>query len=56
LEAVQRSLRSEIAVFASVVHAKDDDAEAFYRHHGFVPFGSQTLQLVLPVMNLVAKG
>ena len=27
----------------------DDQAEAFYRHHGFVPFGSATRQLVLPV-------
>jgi GNAT superfamily N-acetyltransferase len=45
-DAVQRSLRSEIAVFALVVDAKDDEAEAFYQHHGFVPFGSQPRQLV----------
>jgi len=55
-DAVQRSLRSEIAVFALVVDAKDDDAEAFYRHHGFVSFGSRPRQLVLPLTNLVAKG
>ena len=54
-DAVQRSLRSEIAVFALVVDAKDDQAETFYRHHGFVPFGSQPRQLVLPLTNLVIK-
>lgn len=51
-DAVQRSLRSEIAVFALVVDAKDDRAEAFYRHHGFVSFGSQPRRLVLPLANL----
>ena len=44
-DAIQRSLRSEVAVFALVVDAKDEQAEAFYRHHGFVPFGSQPRQL-----------
>jgi GNAT superfamily N-acetyltransferase len=44
-----RALRSEIAVFALVVDAKDEGAEAFYRHHGFVPFGAQPRQLVLPM-------
>jgi GNAT superfamily N-acetyltransferase len=51
-DAVSRSLRSEIAVFALVVDAKDDQAEAFYRHHGFVPFGGQPKQLVLPLTKL----
>jgi len=54
-DAVQRSLRSEIAVVALVANAKDDQAEAFYRHHGLVPFGSQPRQLVLPLTKLVAK-
>ncbi len=54
-DAVQRSLRSEVAVFALVVDAKDDQAEAFYRHHGFLSFGSQPKQLVLPLTNLVIK-
>jgi len=52
-DAVQRSSRSEIAVFALVVDAKDDQAKAFYRHHGFVSFGSQPRQLVLPLTNLI---
>jgi GNAT superfamily N-acetyltransferase len=54
-DAVQRCLRSELAVFALVVDAKDDVAETFYRHHGFVPFGSQPRQLILPLTNLILK-
>jgi GNAT superfamily N-acetyltransferase len=53
--AVQRSLRSEVAVFALVVDAKDDEAEAFSRHHGFVPFGRQARQLVLPLTKVASK-
>jgi GNAT superfamily N-acetyltransferase len=53
-DAVARSLRSEIAVFALVVDAKDDQAEVFYLHHGFVSFGSQPRQLVLPLTKLGA--
>jgi GNAT superfamily N-acetyltransferase len=48
-DAGMRPLRSEIAVFALVVGAKDERAEAFYRHHGFVAFGGQARQLVLPL-------
>ena len=55
-DAVQRCLRSELAVFALVVDAKDDQAEGFYRHHGFVPFGGQPRQRVLPLTDLVVKG
>jgi predicted GNAT family N-acyltransferase len=54
-DAIQRSLRSEIAVFALVVDAKDDQTVAFYRHHGFVAFGSQPRQLVLPLTNTVIQ-
>ena len=55
-DAVQRSLRSEVAVFALVVDAKNDEARNFYRHHGFTAFGSQPRQLVLPLTNLIVKG
>ena len=54
-DAVQRAARSEIAVFALVVDAKDAEAEGFYRHYGFVSFGSQPRQLVLPLTNVVIK-
>ncbi|QEH35725.1 Acetyltransferase (GNAT) family protein [Aquisphaera giovannonii] len=55
-DAIERSLRSEVAVFALVVDAKDDQAVAFYRHHGFVPFGPTSKQLVLPLTNLRSRG
>ncbi len=45
--AIQRALRSEIAVAALVVIAKDEQAEAFYRHHNFLNFGSLPRQLIL---------
>ncbi|MDR3638943.1 MAG: hypothetical protein P4L84_34375, partial [Isosphaeraceae bacterium] len=50
-----RSARSveNIAVFALVVDAKDEQAEAFCRHNGFVSFGSQPGQLVLPLTGFV---
>ena len=54
-DAITRAVRSEIAVFALVVDAKDESAEAFYRHHGFVAFGSQGRQLVLPLTKLPAR-
>lgn len=49
-----RALRSEVAVFALVVDAKDEQAASFYRHHGFVAFGSRPSQLVLPLAKLAA--
>jgi GNAT superfamily N-acetyltransferase len=53
-DAIARSLRPEIAVFAPIVDAKDDQAEAFYLHHGFVSFGSRPRQLMLPLAKLGA--
>ncbi len=50
-----RAARSEIAVVSLVVDAKNDQAEAFYRHHGFVTFGSIPRQLILPLTNLSFK-
>lgn len=46
-DAGMRALRSEVAVFALVVDAKDEQAKAFYRHHGFMALESQPMQLVL---------
>jgi hypothetical protein len=51
-DAITRSLRSEVAVFALAVDAKDGQVEAFHLHHGFVAFGSQPRQLVLPLGKL----
>ncbi len=46
-DAVKRSLRSEVAVSAVVVDAKDETAMSFYEHLGFVRFGEPSRQLVL---------
>ena len=46
-DAALRAMRSEVAVFALVVDAKDAAAEAFYRHHGFERFGIKATQLIL---------
>ncbi len=48
-DAALRAARSEVMVFALVVDAKDEQAEAFYRHHGFTNFGSLPRQLILPL-------
>ncbi len=51
-DAVDRAARSEIAVYALVVDAKDEQAESFYRHHGFVAFGGSPRKLILPLSSL----
>jgi ribosomal protein S18 acetylase RimI-like enzyme len=51
-DAAMRALRSDIAIYALVVDAKDDEAVRFYFHHGFATFGSLPNQLVLPLANL----
>ena len=54
-DAVLRVARSELAVFALVVDAKDEQAASFYRHHGFTAFGSLPRQMVLALTNLRPK-
>jgi ribosomal protein S18 acetylase RimI-like enzyme len=51
-DAVIRARRSELAVFAVVVDAKDEAAQSFYRHHGFVGFGSAPRQLFLSLIGI----
>ncbi len=48
-DALSRVLVAPPAVFALLVEAKDDNAVAFYRHHGFVPLSSYPRTLFLPV-------
>jgi GNAT superfamily N-acetyltransferase len=48
-DATARALRSEVAVFALLVDAKDETAERFYAHHGFVELKHATRQWVLPL-------
>jgi GNAT superfamily N-acetyltransferase len=53
-DAALRATRSEVAVFALVVDAKDDKAAEFYTHHGFVALSAGPRQLFLPLTNFVA--
>lgn len=55
-DAVMRAIRSEVAVFALVVDAKDDQAVSFYQHHGFLKFDSLPKQLILPLTNQIIGG
>ncbi|WP_348754992.1 GNAT family N-acetyltransferase [uncultured Aquincola sp.] len=54
-DAAVRAARSEVAVFALVVDAKDDRAARFYRHHGFEPFGAHGLQLAVPLKRFITS-
>ena len=51
IDAIERSLRSDIVAFAIVVDAKDEFGVAFYRHHGFEAFASVPMSLYLPLAN-----
>ena len=55
-DAVKRASRTDIAVYAMIVDAKDDTAAAFYRHHGFMAYGSAPNKLVAPLASLIAQG
>lgn len=56
VDALRRSLEGaqQIAAMAVIVDAKDQRAESFYRHFGFLPFQQTPLRLFLP-MAQVAK-
>lgn len=51
-DAARRASRSDAAIFALLVDAKDDSAASFYRHHGFVPFASRANSLFLPIATI----
>jgi GNAT superfamily N-acetyltransferase len=48
-DAMERAGRSEVAVHALVVDAKDEQAGNFYAHHGFVALGETPGTLILPL-------
>ncbi len=54
-DAAVRAARSEVAVFALVVDAKDEAAVAFYRHHGFEGFGAKDRQLIVSLKHFVRE-
>lgn len=49
--AVERCLKAseQVAAYALIVDAKNDDAKAFYMHHGFRCFADLPLTLYLPL-------
>jgi GNAT superfamily N-acetyltransferase len=53
-DATIRAAGSGIAVVAMVVDAKDANAEAFYRHHGFVAYGSAPGRMLASMRSLLA--
>lgn len=48
-DALDRTIRSEIAAYALVVDAEDASAIAFYRHHGFIALPDSPSTLLLPL-------
>lgn len=52
LDAFARSLRSDIATWAIVVDAKDEQAAAFYRAHDFLPLTASGRQLFMPMAHV----
>jgi len=56
IEMIKGYLANDYDFPAVYQRSKDDQAKAFYLHHGFVSFGSQPRQLVLPLTKLILKG
>jgi ribosomal protein S18 acetylase RimI-like enzyme len=55
LDAADRAIDSDPAVFALVVDAKNESAAAFYRRYEFLPLTAHPLTLFLPVAALAAR-
>ena len=55
VNAITRIMRSDPAIFALVVDAKDEAAARFYQHLGFRPFVSQPMRLFLAVAEAVRR-
>lgn len=49
VDAVARAMRSDTAIFAIVVDAKDETALRFYQHLGFRSFISHPMRLFIPI-------
>ena len=48
-DALRRAVTAEIAAYALVVDAKDEDAASFYAHHGFMALPDQPLFMFMPL-------
>ncbi|MEI7826160.1 MAG: GNAT family N-acetyltransferase [Chlorobiaceae bacterium] len=51
-DALLRSSHSSMAVYALLVDAKDEQADAFYLHHGFIPCIGALHTLFLPLKTI----
>ena len=51
-DALFRSVRSEIASFAVIVDAKDENARRFYERESFMPFPDQPMKLFRPMAEI----
>lgn len=51
-DALSRCVRSEIASFAVIVDAKDEDAHRFYQRESFLPFPDQPMKLFRPMADI----
>lgn len=49
IDAAQRGMRTDVAAYTLLVDAKNDQAVAFYQHHGFRSLSSQPRTLFLPL-------
>lgn len=54
MDALYRSLQSEIATTVVIVEAKDDDARSFYEHYNFISFPNFSHRLFL-MMETISK-
>lgn len=51
-DALYRAARNEIASFAVIVDAKDDNARRFYERESFLPFPDQPMKLFRPMADI----
>jgi GNAT superfamily N-acetyltransferase len=51
-DALFRSVRSEIASFAVIVDAKDENARRFYERESFLPFPDRPMKLFRPMSDI----
>jgi GNAT superfamily N-acetyltransferase len=51
-DALHRTARSEIASFAMIVDAKDENARRFYERESFLPFPDQPMKLFRPMADI----
>ena len=54
-DALMRTARAELGVFAMIVDAKDEAAQSFYEHYGFVLLPGEARRLCLPIVTALQR-